>query len=211
MIARTWLSARLALAVSLCTVVVAGCGGSSKSTFRSDTPSTPAVKSFAVAQFAESLSYLSQTIVTNANTNPRLRTGCAQESKQMWFCVTFYSSSAMWITPAMLTTAKTVYSQNRDAGEDTGQEAVVRGNEIELLTPTSPHVSESHPDFLDLGKWLRADGPAPKGHKTGRLTFYYSTCETEDAASDRIPVPKELKSPSLEAIVNQAMPDGDAP
>jgi hypothetical protein len=133
---------------------------------------TPAENSFALAQDEEALANLVELLLPHPQ---KVVTGCAQKSKRLWLCVTYSTSVASRITPAIVTRAQTQSSSSTVSGTDY---LLQRSGKIQPCTATSPHLSTGSGGDT-LAQIVNKEGVIPAGQKVGRLTFYSANSKTD--------------------------------
>lgn len=139
-----------ALLVVVTALVLAGCGAGSP-------PPEQAADSFALAQNLEIWSVAFQG---SAHVKGTLSTGCAQQAKNRWRCVTRATSSGKTKTIGWT-------------------EASLTGKNIRLRSKSKPSVLFAGTlTDINLKTFPRHEGATPDGQQAGQLTYYYSTPKT---------------------------------
>jgi hypothetical protein len=133
---------------------------------------TPAANSFAIARVQEALANLVEVVQPHPL---KLVTGCAQKSKQQWLCVTYSTSVASRITPAIVIKAQTDSSSETVWGTDY---LLKRNGGLQPCTATNPRHSTGSGGGT-LAQLVGTGGVIPEGQKVGQLTFYSATSKTD--------------------------------
>jgi hypothetical protein len=133
---------------------------------------SPAANSFALAQVEELFANLAELVLPHPQ---KVVTGCAQKSKGQWLCVTYSTSVASEITPAIVRKAQT------DPGSKTVWGTMYflrRSGRLQPCTATRPYQSSGSGGDT-LRQIVSKEGPIPAGQKVGRLTFYSADSKTD--------------------------------
>jgi hypothetical protein len=121
-------------------------------------PSPSAVKSYAIAQNIELWLQFIQVLTPRT---PNFVTGCAQQSKRKWVCLTYPSSAAGKIN-------------SKDRPGIAHVSLVDHGRRIRFRSKSKIGFDIPGPP-QDVRSLLQFDGAPPQGRRKGHLTYYYAS------------------------------------